>query len=396
MQSKILFYVNQIYMDEPTGQGSFERGLIESLLGDSNKFGNIDIRVFSVHRPGLQPKPSDTSSKIKTLPLDKDNYWGYIAHQCCLFWVLGRELWRCRKKNVSLYVRYNPSMVSSALLAFLFRRRLVFRTGPVFQSMKVYKPDLNTWVYRFVAPGLWLFCKKAHKIVVITKRVGELVTDSFPFAARKILVVPNGANTNKFSRLPPKRDTWQLPNDAFVFGYIGHIDVDQGLQVFIRAMAQACTEGVKVPHLLVVGDGPNRREWQQLAVKLNLSEYIVWAGSRPHHEIPLAIAACDVMLLPLTKHSLDVRGTSATKLFEYLACDKSVLASRCEDLDFLEKNKIGWLIEPEDVEAWASAILQLTNMDRAALNLKGRARDLILKEYSFDAVAEKIWSACFD
>ena len=113
-------------------------------------------------------------------------------------------------------------------------------------------------------------------------------------------------------------------------------------------------------------------------------------------EIPLAIAACDVMLLPLTKHSLDVRGTSATKLFEYLACDKSVLASRCEDLDFLEKNKIGWLIEPEDVEAWASAILQLTNMDRAALNLKGRARDLILKEYSFDAVAEKIWSACFD
>jgi glycosyltransferase involved in cell wall biosynthesis len=393
---KKLLYINQIFLDEPTGQGSFEQGLIESLLKRVKRTSNVGIRIFSVRRAGSTPKSSDVEAGIKKLLLVKDNKFGYLSYQMRLFWELGRELWSCRQDDVTIYVRYNPSMISAALLAILGRRRLVLRTGPVFQSMRDYRPDLKGWVYLFAACSAWFFYRKADRVIVATRKIGELLQSVFPFITSKLVVISNGADTEKFKPLSAARHQWGIPDSTFVLGYVGQLDPVQGLQVVINAIAVLERNGSKIPLLLAVGDGPSRGEWEDLGKRLGVNENIRWVGRIPHEEIPSVIAACDVMLLSLTRHTLETRGTSATKLFEYLACDKPVLASRCEDLLFIEQDDIGRLVEPEDIQGWASAIQEVMNTNRSDLGLKGRARELVIREYSFDAVAKKIWSACFD
>lgn len=393
MGRKVLLYINQINLDELSGQASFERGLLTALRNKLTRDPTVDLRIFSVHDPRGGTKAPLAGDDVRTLPLSKRGTWSYVAFQWSLFWALGRELWQRRGNDLTLYVRYSPSMIAPALLALLFRRRLVFRTGPVFRSLQAYRTDIPRGVYPVLGIGLWLFCRQAHRIVVITKQVADWVSLQHPFARDKITIVPNGADPEKFLPLPPDRGRWGLPENAFVMGYVGYIDEYQGLHVIIRAMANIRKRSKRVPHLLVVGDGPSRKQWEDLAFALGISDLIVWAGRLPHDEVPHAIAACDAMLLPLTQRSIETRGTSATKLFEYLACDKFVLASRCEDLLFLDHEAVGRLVNPEDEDEWTEALLE--QMDVPRDGLEGRGRALVMKKYSFDVVAEKIWSVCF-
>jgi len=62
---------------------------------------------------------------------------------------------------------------------------------------------------------------------------------------------------------------------------------------------------------------------------------------------------CVVPKIPLKS------GHSPLKLYEYMACGKPVVASRISGFEILEQNNAGILVEPENPEKLAKAILKL-------------------------------------
>jgi glycosyltransferase involved in cell wall biosynthesis len=192
---------------------------------------------------------------------------------------------------------------------------------------------------------------------------------------------------------PRDRARWGLDEQGLVLGFVGILFVDHGVDVVIRALAKIRAETGSAPQLLIVGDGPCRAEWQKLAEISGVADRVVFAGQRPHHEVASAIAACDVMLAPFTRRTFEVTGSSAMKLFEYLACDKPVLASRAEDHQFLAESGVGWLVEPENVDAWTAAIQ--ARLHEPTISLAGRGRQLAESSYSFRQIADRVWSVCF-
>jgi len=66
-------------------------------------------------------------------------------------------------------------------------------------------------------------------------------------------------------------------------------------------------------------------------------------------------------------------GYSPLKLFEYMACGKPIVASRVEGLDFIEKEGVGRLVEPEDANSLKLGILGLLRepQKRAAMGQMG-------------------------
>lgn len=401
MSERVLLYINHIYLDEDSGQASFERNLTKSIAGKAAQNPEFQALFFSVSRPGEKADETaiDNSRLIK-LPLNKKSLVSYLLLQWRLLWVLSREIFRHRKKTITIYTRYNASMLTPALISFLFRKRLVFRTGPTFASMNVYRPGSSYLMKAMVAVSIWLFCRQADAIIVITPKVADYFSNLFPFTKNKLKIVPNGTDVEKFSPLAPDRKRWSVPEDAFVIGYAGFIDRDQGLHTVIEAMGDLQRKHGSASYFLVLGDGPYKNDCVELAARLHVTENIIWQGKRNHDEVPSAIATCDIMVLPLTRHSMSVRGTSAMKLFEYLACDRFVLASKCEDLEFLEIERVGRLIEPEDTQAWARVIQDLMNENgqesKLEYKMNGRARKLAVKDYSFSRVADDILSSCFD
>jgi glycosyltransferase involved in cell wall biosynthesis len=306
---------------------------------------------------------------------------------------LGRALVRYRNDRVTVYARYSPSSIAPVLLSTLFRRRLVIRAGPALHDTATLNKHGGRWLWRLVWLGFGWNCWKANPLVVVAEQTKRTIAGWYPFVAKKTVIVPNGANTEHFRPLPADRARWGLSPGELVLGFAGHLLDYQGVDTVLRALGKIQTESGDAPQMLVVGGGPNLRAWQKLAEDLGLGSRVVFAGDRPFSEIPSAINACDVMLAPFTRQKFAVAGSSALKVFEYLACDKPVLASSAPDHEFLREAGVGWLAEPDDVAAWAEAIRE--RMADPDFSLGGRGRRLAEERFSFTRVAERIWTACF-
>lgn len=390
---RVLVYVNQVYADDYTGQGTFERELISALRDRVRHEDGALLRVFTVRRPGAGD-PHPASGTTTTLLLDKSRPLGYLMHQLRLLLALARTLLQYRRDEVTVFVRYAPSSFAAVALATALRRRLVLRTGPALRDLNPYGKHLSRWMYALVRLGFRWNCRAAVRIVVVTEQARRSISASFGFVYDKAVVIPNGAAVERFPERPRNRAAWGLKEDAFVLGFVGFLYEEQGLDTVLRAMARIERETGLAPQLLVVGDGPCAERWKILARELGVASRVVFSGQQPHPAIGSAIAACDVMLAPFTRRAIETTGSSALKLFEYLACDKPVLAVRAPDHQFLADWDVGWLVEPEDVDAWATAIQ--ARMRAPAPDLGGRGRWLVHEHYSFEQVAERVWSTCFN
>jgi glycosyltransferase involved in cell wall biosynthesis len=392
-KTRVLLYVNQVYPDDYTGQGTFERELIATLRRRVQEQQRGRLRVFTVRRPGDGTEQNQPASDVVALPLDKTRRLGYLVHQLRLLAALGRAVLQHRDDDVTIYARYAPSSVAPVALASLLRRRLVLRTGPALRDRTTFGDNPGPLMHFAVRLGFWCNCRRADAIVVVTTQTQRTIAASFPFVNDKTVVIGNGANTEHFVPRPPQRADWGLGEGGLVLGFVGHVYEDSGLDTVIRALSRVQAETGSAPQMLVVGDGPCLGMWKALAREVGVSSRIVFAGQHPYARIPSAIAACDVMLAPFTKRAFEVTGSSFLKLFEYLACDKPIMAARAPDHQFLAESEVGYLVEPEDVQAWSTAIRH--RMAVPGNGLQGRGRRLVESQHSFSQVADRIWDACF-
>jgi glycosyltransferase involved in cell wall biosynthesis len=312
-----------------------------------------------------------------------------------LFLVLVQLIRRHAGCGIRLYARYHDSMISPALISLLFRVPLTIRTGPVLLNLEDHERLRGRKLLRFVANAfLAIHCRTAQHIIVVTQTISRWIQSTYPFTVGKIEVVHNAVNCEKFLPREPRRDHWGLPEQSFVLGFVGSLVPIQGLDTVIRAIALFAQHGKPVPRLLVLGDGWARQRWEELTAELGVNKFVIWAGVRNRDEVQQALACCDVAVLPISKSTIRDRGCSAIKLYEYLACDRFVLASRCEDLEFLENEQVGCLADPEDPQAWANAIMSL--VEHGQYRMTGRARSVALRKFSYESLACRIWDVCFD
>jgi glycosyltransferase involved in cell wall biosynthesis len=115
------------------------------------------------------------------------------------------------------------------------------------------------------------------------------------------------------------------------------------------------------------------------------AESTVFTGLIPQEEGPAYLAACDVLVSP---HVPNPDGTpffgSPTKLFEYMAMGKGIVASKLDQIgEVLEDEKTALLVPPGDTDALASAIARLVE-NRALCECLGiEARRVALERHTW-------------
>jgi glycosyltransferase involved in cell wall biosynthesis len=382
-------YVSQISRVGTSGQNKFEKGLIEALLKKGDDGQSFEIKIFT---PSTEGEISD-DERIVNIPLTKKNYTGHISHQFRLFFSLGSFLWSRRNTNSYMFIRYHEAMVVPLILTYLFKVPFSMRTGPILPNLSFYKKNPSLIVFYSIKWILGLFYKQASSIVTVTEKIKEWVIEAYNTNPEKIVVIPNAADTSLFFPTPPSRKKWGLPENEFLFGYVGSIFEGQGLGTIIQALGHLKKNQEKVPFLFIVGDGEYCSTLKSMSEELGVSDHIIWAGSIAHAHVRSAINSCNMMLLPIQKELLNLRGASALKLWEYLACDKPVLASEHEDHSFIENLNLGRMVEPDNIKLWAEALTDEAKNNN--FHLQGRGEDFILKEHSYSMVAEKVISISF-
>ena len=220
--------------------------------------------------------------------------------------------------------------------------------------------------------------RHADLVVVVSEvlRQGLLERGVDP---ERVVVRPNGVDTDRYR---PDIDGGAVRRrlglgDHPVVGFVGTFGMWHGAPVLARAARRVLRERPGT-RFLFVGDGRDRAACEEILAAER--DAVRFTGLVPQEAGPEHLAAMDLLAAP---HVENPDGTrffgSPTKLFEYMAMGRGIVASRLEQIgDILEDGRTALLVPPGDEAALAGALVRLLDDAplRARLGEAARARAL--------------------
>ncbi|MFI4861054.1 MAG: glycosyltransferase family 4 protein [Phycisphaerales bacterium JB063] len=251
----------------------------------------------------------------------------------------------------------------------------------------------ETWIARHWSGGALRHEKIAQRIESMNLRYADLVVVvseamreqavELGAPAERVLVNPNGVDTERYHPGVDGgvvRDRLGLSGKT-VLGFIGTFDRWHGAPVLVEAVARLLADRPGLRESLacvMIGDGPEFALVEERVASLGLSGVVHLTGRVAQPDGPGYLSACDVLVSP---HVPNPDGSaffgSPTKLFEYLAMGRAVVASRLGQIgEVLSDRETALLVEPGDVGALSSALGELIDDAplRARLAQAGRAQ----------------------
>ncbi|MGY6631136.1 MAG: glycosyltransferase family 4 protein [Wenzhouxiangella sp.] len=115
---------------------------------------------------------------------------------------------------------------------------------------------------------------------------------------------------------------WPLPpgpDQPLKLLFIGRMIRLKGVDLLLNAIARLKDQGQTIETTLV-GDGPCRQEWQQLAAELGLQDQTRFTGALDRRQVAAALSDCHLLCLP------SVRESGGAVLLEAMASARPVVA----------------------------------------------------------------------
>jgi len=274
--------------------------------------------------------------------------------------------------------------------------------------------------------------RHAHAIVVVSDVLRDELLER-GVEADRITTYPNCIDPRQFDPAKFSRDRSEelrasidAPADAIIGTFVGTFGAWHGSEVLAAAIAMLATDHAewlrrrKVLFCLV-GDGLRMPDVRSTLERANAMEFVRLTGLVAQHEAPAYLAMSNFLLSP---HVSNADGSrffgSPTKLFEYMAMEKAIIASDLEQIgqvlrpgllfDDLDRagdepasslddaGARGVLVPPGDAAALADAIRWVVEHPEHAAALASGARRAVLDRYTWihhvDAILDTLRTSC--
>lgn len=179
------------------------------------------------------------------------------------------------------------------------------------------------------------------------------------------------------------RREFGVPPDVPLVGFVGTFGPWHGVEVLAQAIARIPAE--ILIRFLLVGNGALRGRFESMLREAGATDRVLLLGAVDHQRVPSLLDACDLFVSPHVP--LDAGAEffgSPTKLFEYMAMGKGIVASRLGQIgDVLEDEKTALLVEPGSVEQLTQSIIRLTADKELRQRLGNAARDVAVSRYTW-------------
>ncbi len=212
-------------------------------------------------------------------------------------------------------------------------------------------------------------------------------------ADEKIVVNPNGVDTEKFRPGvggDAVRRELGVAADETIAGFVGTFGPWHGVLKLAEAITLLPADcGIR---FLLVGAGKLRDEVQQIVGAAGREQQVIFAGHVEHERVPALLDACDILLSPHVplEDGSEFFG-SPTKLFEYMAMGKGIVASRLGQIgEVLSDQETALLTEPGNARELADAILCLSNSPELRNRLGAAARRAAIERHTWRQNAVRV------
>lgn len=259
----------------------------------------------------------------------------------------------------------------------------------------------RNWNSPLMFPGLarhieHFLLKNADLVIVVSDVLRKSLLE-IGVNPKNILVNPNGVDTSVFhpgidgSKIRAKYNL----DGKTVIGFIGTFGLWHGAEFLAKVIA-SMNEWSKIHnlHFLLIGDGQRRPKTEEILRSSGSLTCCTFAGMVPQVDAPKYLAACDILVSP---HVPNPDGTdffgSPTKLFEYMAMGKAIVASRLNQIgDILEHEKTALLAETGNIDEFRQAIMNLAKNPVLRNYLGRNARNEVCERYTWEKHTERLIS----
>ena len=131
----------------------------------------------------------------------------------------------------------------------------------------------------------------ANELIVPTKKTWDLFKEKYCLE-KNIYVIPTGIEIERFYREKINKlkvneliKKYKLSSEDFVLLFVGRLGKEKNVDFLIDCQKELLS---KIPNLklLIVGDGPEKEEFEKKVKRLKLSDSIIFIGMVPWNEVP--------------------------------------------------------------------------------------------------------------
>lgn len=344
---KIFFLIRSL------NYGGAERQLIVLAKGLYAKGHEVVVASFYSGGPMEQEL---LRAGVRVRPLQKQGRWD-------LLFFLFRLARVMREERPEILHSYLTDLVTVILKPWFPSMKIVW--GIRSSNMDLSQYDWLSWVTYKMTFRLSRFADA----VIANSRAGRdyYVAQGYPWA--KIVVIPNGIDTQRFRPDPEARrrvrSEWGIQDHQQVIGIVGRLDPMKDHPTFLQAASLLSQER---KHLLFVcvGDGPveRRDSLHHMARSLKLTERVIWSDGR--NDMGHVFNALDLFV------SSSISEGFSNVIAEAMACGVRCVVTNVGDSAWLVGDA-GEVIPPRDPTALKDAIGKLLDRrQHAPLQIRQR------------------------
>lgn len=299
-----------------------------------------------------------------------------------------------------IYQRHGRYTVAGALLANWLHVPLVLEyNGSEVWVAQHWDPTRMATLLRLAEE---VSIRSASLLVVVSSALRDDLL-AIGISENRILVNPNGVDPDQFRVPCDRRSVRQelgLAPDDVVICFVGSFSYWHGVGVLAEAIRLLLEKQNHVApksriRFLLVGAGPLHAETKTTLRPFIDSAEVIMTGAVEHERVPQLLAASDILTSPHVPMPDGSRFFgSPTKLFEYMASGKAIIASGLDQIaEVLEHQQTAWLVPPGDAAELARAVALLADDEVLRQKLGANAQEVACRDHTWAGNAARVMSA---
>lgn len=241
--------------------------------------------------------------------------------------------------------------------------------------------DKKKVVYALIEKYTSLFC---NSIVNISEYEYKLAKQYKIASDKKMLTIYNGIDIDRFSEEKfCRQDTIKelnIPNNAFIVGMIARISEQKNPIKFVEVAKGVC-EKIDNAYFILVGDGEQRNEVENLIEQYNLKDKVKITGWVS--DIDKYLSIFDVAILTSKWEGFGL------VIAEYMAACKPIVASNVGGIPELIKHNYNGVLVDDDVDIFVNSILEISKDEKLKQRYINNSKDILREKFSIDTLIKK-------
>jgi glycosyltransferase involved in cell wall biosynthesis len=353
----ICMIVHAYYEEDPR-----VRREAEALVADG-----WEVDVYGLRRPGETDSAIVAGVNVRRLPVRRHQGAGLPVYLAEYGAFLMRSLWAAtrahrRRRYCLVEVHSLPDYLVFAALPMKLARVPVLldlhEAMPEFFRSRFPKAA-NPISYKLLRLQEKLSIRFANEVLTVNEPLAERLR-GLGVKSDRLTVVLNSPDLGLFDPSAHPRRPFMADGTVRIV-YTGALTPTYELDVVLRAVASIARLRPDLPLTAsLYGRGDAQPELEALAAELGIADRVAFPGRIPIEDVPAAVAGGDIGVAP-TRLDPFTGMSLSTKLLEYAAMGKPVVASRLPTVErYFEPDTLS-VYEPGDHESLAAVILGLVD-----------------------------------